>query len=95
MTREADVLELAAERLATLLVREMRGIVPERVYSREDAAELLSMDRPKTLAEFPPEVLPAVPLTPGGRRVGYYGRDLIRFIRERRDPKAPPIEDVA
>lgn len=91
-----DLLELAAEKLATKMAAQMRGIVPDRLYSREEAAELLSIQRVQTVGEFPPEILPGVRNTPGGRGVSYWGRDLLRFIRERRAPGAPPpMEDVA
>lgn len=95
---ENDVLELAAEKLAEKLAERMRGIVPERVYPPEEAAELLGIQsarRGKTIREIPPELLPPVSVTPGGRIVGYYGRDLIRYIRERRGRNAPPLEEVA
>lgn len=74
------------------------GIVPERIYPPEEAAELIgitSARRAKTIREFPPEILPAVPISPNGRRIGYYGRDLIRFIRERRPKHAPRIAELS
>lgn len=95
---ENDVLERAAEKLAERLAHQMRGIVPERVYPPDEAAELIGIQstrRGKTIREIPPEMLPAVSVTPGGRIVGYYGRDLIRYVRQQRDRHAPPIEGVA
>lgn len=90
-----QVIELAAEKLAERLARQMRQLVPDRLYTREEAAELLGLPRVQTLSDFPPEILPSVHITPGGRGVRYYGRDLLRLIRERRAPGAPPLEGVA
>lgn len=95
---DQEILRAVVDRITETLTRQMRGIVPERIYPPEEAAELIgivSERRAKTIREFPPEILPAVPVTPNGGRVGYYGRDLIRFIRERRPRSAPALEDVA
>ena len=83
------------ERIAERVARENRSIQPERVYSREEAAELIGVGRAKTLADIPPELLPTTRVTPGGRTVGYYGRDLIRYIRHCRDENAPPLDGAA
>jgi hypothetical protein len=77
------IIELAAERLA----RMMRGIVPDRVYNPDDAAELIGIEserRGKTIREIPRELLPLVSVTPGGRIVGYHGRDLLNYLEDRK-----------
>lgn len=89
-----DALDVLAEKIAA----RMQGIVPERVYPPDDAARLIGLtgDRAgRTIREFPDDVLPAVPVTPGGKGKGYYGRDLIRFIRERRPVNSPSLDDAA
>lgn len=73
------IAQLAAEKIA----RDMRCIMPTRMYSPDDAAELLSIEserRGKTIREIPQKLLPLVPLTPGGRLVGYLGSDLLAYI---------------
>lgn len=100
MSRETDtdLSELPPEwldALAERIARKMAGIVPERVYSPEEAAHLLGMHADtasKRLKELPPEVLPTVPTSPKGKLKGYYGRDLIRYIHSRRDPRGPELD---
>lgn len=85
---ERDVLELAekiAARVALELVGNVRGIVPERVYPPEEAAELIGITserRAKTIRTIPADVLPYIEVIPGGRTIGYRGRDLIRYLDE-------------
>ena len=77
------IINLAAERLA----RMMRGIVPDRVYSPDDAAELIGIEserRGKTIREISKKLLPPISITPGGRIVGYLGRDLLFYLEERK-----------
>lgn len=83
------------DELADKLAQRMAGIVHERVYPPDEAARLLGMyaeTAGKRLKELPPEVLPTVPISPGGKLKGYYGRDLIRYIRSRRDPRGPELD---
>lgn len=92
-----DLVERLLERTAAELADRMEQIVPERVYPLDRAAQLLGNDSQragKTLTEWPPELLPIVPITPGGGKLGVYGRDLIRLIRELRGPNAPELEKV-
>lgn len=92
MTSEAATDRIVRE-VAVELARQMRQIVPDRLYTREEAAELLGLPRVQTLSEFLPQDLPPVHITPGGRGVRYYGRDLLRLIRERRAQGAKPLEE--
>lgn len=83
MTDGERVLELAAEKLA----RSMQGIQPDRVYPPDEAAELIgfrSTRRTRTIKDIPRALLPRIPLTPGGRIVGYLGRDLLDYIQGQR-----------
>lgn len=75
------------ERLVAAIRGCMEGIVPERIYTPEEAAELIGFrgERAgKSIREIPRDLLPLIPITPGGRIVGYYGRDLIGYIESRR-----------
>ena len=80
-----------AKEIANQLEALTRGIIPERVYTPEEAAELCGWRDPKpsnpgkSFRESTRGRLPAVRLTPRGQRMGYYGRDLIRFIEEQRE----------
>ena len=79
------VVERAAELLAERLARRM--IVPEATYPPARAAWLIgirSARRAQTIRQIPPELLPYVPITPGGRIVGYLGRDLLAYLEQRR-----------
>lgn len=78
--REQNVVEALRGMLA--------GIVPDRVYPPDEAAELLGFRggrAGKSIREIPSALLPLIPITPGGRIVGYLGRDLLRYIDERRE----------
>lgn len=83
---ERDVLELAeriAEKLATKLLEKTRGIIPERVYTPEEAAELIGFRcgrRGKTIKEI--KSIPYIEVIPGSRKRGYRGSDLIRYLDE-------------
>lgn len=71
----------------------LAGIVPDRVYPPEEAAELLGFRGPragKSIREIHDALLPLIPITPGGRIVGYLGRDLLRYIEARRATVATP-----
>lgn len=83
MTDGDRIIELTAEKLAW----SMRGIAPDRVYPPDEAAELIgfrSTRRTKTMRDIPRALLPRIPLTPGGRIVGYLGRDLLDYIQGQR-----------
>lgn len=87
---EDRVIQLVAQQAAAELARRMAGIVDERVYPAEEAAELIGLRGPragKTIREIPKGVLPRKPLTPGGKMVGFLGRDL-RAYNERDTRKA-------
>jgi hypothetical protein len=63
------------------------GIIPDRVYPPDEAASLIGfrgVRAGKSIREIPCALLPLIPITPGGRIVGYLGRDLIRYVEERR-----------
>lgn len=79
----AALMEQVAEKVA----RDMRGIVPDKVYPPDEAAELIglrSVRRAKTIRSISPKLLPYVKITPEGGRIGYLGRDLLRYLEERR-----------
>lgn len=83
----ADLLERVAEKVAEKIARDMRGIVADRTYPPDEAAELIglrSVRRAKTIRSIPPALLPYVRVTPEGGRVGYLGRDLLRYLEDRR-----------
>jgi len=87
-----EAVELIIERAAAKIARDMRGIVADRVYPPDEAAELLGYISPRagrSLLELPPKVLPRVPVTPGGRVVGFLGRDLLQYIKDCRKSGAP------
>ena len=70
------------ERVVAEVARWARPIIDERVYPPDEAAELIGLRGPrrgKTIREIDPTVLPRQPITPGGRLVGYLGRDLRRW----------------
>lgn len=84
---KADIVEKIAERVAAELAREMRGIVPDRVYTPDEAAELIGLRsgrRGKTIKSIPKELLPPIPILPSGRTYGYSGRDLLAYIADQR-----------
>ena len=84
---EADAIEQMLNAVADRLAWRMTGIVGDRVYTPEQAAELIGIDstrKAKTIREIPRELLPDVPVTPGGRTVGYLGSDLLAYVRSRR-----------
>lgn len=68
-----------------------KGIVPERVYTPEEAADLCGWRGPdlkhpaRSFREATRGRLPVVKLTAKGQRIGYYGRDLLRFIESQRE----------
>lgn len=79
--------EELTQRVAMVLRAIALGIVPDRIYPPAEAAELLGFRGPrrgKSIREIPNELLPLIPITPGGRIVGYLGRDLLRYIEERK-----------
>lgn len=91
MMTDEQTIELLIERSARKLALLMRGIVPDRVYSPDDAAELIGLTssrRAKTIREIPAELLPFVRVTPLGGRVGYLGRDLLRYVEQQRHTSA-------
>lgn len=91
---ESQVVEEIIARTVAAIARDMRGIVPERVYPPDEAAELIgfrSVRRGKTLREIPAELLPPVPLTPGNGLWGYLGRDLIAYIEAQRMKANPQL----
>lgn len=93
--RELDIVERIIERTAQELADRMEQIVPERVYDPDHAARLMgntSKRAGKTLGEWDELELPKVPITPGGGKQGFYGRDLIRLIHVKRGPDAPKLE---
>lgn len=96
MTIEALVREVLGNAVELVQL----GIVPERLYKPEEAAELLGIDskrRVKTLAEIPEGLLPVTRIGAVGGLRRYYGRDLISYIRKCRTPGAPvpPLLQVA
>lgn len=87
MTPKEELRERVVERAAEKIAAEARGIVAERIYPPAEAAELLGfrgVRAGKSIREIPTLLLPRIPITPGGRIVGYLGRDMIRFLEERR-----------
>lgn len=94
---EENLVELIVERAADKLARAMRGIVPDRVYPPDEAAELIGyrgVRGSKSIREIPRSLLPLIPVTPGGRIVGYIGRDLLRYIEQRRQAATKELERV-
>ena len=70
------------------------GIIAERLYKPEEAADLLGIDsvrKVKTLAEIPEALLPVTRVGAVGGLRRYYGRDLIAYIHRCRPAAAPKI----
>lgn len=82
---EQEAIELIIQRTAEKLARDMRGIVPNRGYSPEHAAELVGC----TVSELHRDC-PHIRLTPGGRVKAFWGSDLIAYSRTR-NPTPEPI----
>lgn len=84
---EQEAIEQIIQRTAELIARDMRGIVADRVYSKEEAAELIGFRTergPRSILEIPRKLLPVIALTPGGRNLGYLGRDLLKYVADQR-----------
>ena len=84
---EQEIVERIAERVAEKLARKMAGISPDRVYPAEEAAELIgivSQRRAKTIRAIPVAELPFVRYGPNNGLIGYWGRDLIEYIKHHR-----------
>ena len=80
MSELSEIMDKLSEMVA-------QGIVPDRIYPPDEAAVLIGFrgERAgKSIREIPTKLLPLIPITPGGRIVGYRGRDLLRYIDERR-----------
>lgn len=76
------------------------GIVAERLYKPEEAADLLGIDskrKVKTLAEIPEALLPVTRVGAVGGLRRYYGRDLLAYVRKCRPAGAPfpKLDEVA
>lgn len=70
------------------------GIVAERLYKPDEAADLLGIDsvrKVKTLAEIPEALLPVTRVGAVGGLRRYYGRDLIAYIHRCRSAGAPKL----
>jgi hypothetical protein len=80
---------------AQAIADRMAGIVETRVYTAERAAELIGLEserRAKSIRKIPPELLPFVHITPGGGRIGYLGRDLLRYLEQQRRTRSDGME---
>ena len=97
MSEDRDIVEMLVRRAAEDLARRMCGIVPDRIYPPDEAAELIGLRaerREKTIKEIPPELLPLIPITPMGKVKGYLGRDLIAYIEAQRLRANPHLKSA-
>lgn len=95
---EQFIVRQLVEEIAERVARRMCGIVPERVYPDDEAAELIgyrSARGPQNLREVEPELLPRTPISPNGRVVGFLGRDLLAYIELQRSKANPHLRKVS
>lgn len=91
-TEETEV--VVRQMLSEAIEHAALGIVAERLYKPEEAADLLGIDskrKVKTLAEIPEELLPVTRVGAVGGLRRYYGRDLIGYIHRCRPAGAPAL----